>query len=73
MVILYSTGCPKCKILEKKLEKANIEYQTQTNIDEITRVCNILGVPSVPVLETDGNFLTFGDAAKWINERSDLN
>ena len=26
MVTLYSTGCPRCTVLEKKLEQKKIEY-----------------------------------------------
>ena len=32
MVVFYSTHCPKCNILEKKLKQANIEY-TENNVD----------------------------------------
>lgn len=26
MVVVYSTGCPKCQILKKKLEEKDIEF-----------------------------------------------
>ena len=31
-IILYSTGCPKCKILKKKLEDKNIDYVESDDI-----------------------------------------
>ena len=30
---LYTTNCPKCKILESKLKAKNIEYNTVTDIE----------------------------------------
>ena len=33
--ILYSTHCPKCKVLEKKLQMANITYTVFDNITEM--------------------------------------
>ena len=32
-VILYSTNCPKCSVLEKKLSSANINYKIVTDTD----------------------------------------
>ncbi len=64
-IILYSTGCPKCNVLKKKLTEKNIEYTENNNIDVMTS----LGIDQVPVLSVDGNFLDFTEANKWINER----
>ena len=35
MVVLYSTGCPKCKVLEKKLNADKIEYSISDDIDGV--------------------------------------
>ena len=32
-VILYSTGCPKCNILKKKLADAKIDYSVIEDVD----------------------------------------
>ena len=37
-VVLYSTGCPKCKILEQKLNMKSIPYE-KTNDEERVYVC----------------------------------
>ena len=63
MNILYTTHCPKCKILEKKLQEANIEYSICDNETEIID----LGFETVPVLQTKDAFLGFGEAVKYIN------
>jgi glutaredoxin-related protein len=62
MVTFYSTGCPKCKILEAKLKEANIEYEKVTDIEEFKK----LGIMSAPVLKVDDKVLPFGDAVRWV-------
>ena len=64
-VILYSTGCPKCNILKKKLEDAQIDYSVIEDVDIMVSK----GLKDVPWLEVDGNLMNFADSSKWINER----
>ena len=66
-VILYSTHCPKCTILEKKLLNANIDFQTVTDVE----IMKNKGYMSVPVLEVDGEVMDFGSAIKWANSIGD--
>lgn len=63
-IILYTTHCPKCEILEKKLKEANISFTTNENVKEMLK----LGMASAPNLSIDGEILDFGKAVKWINE-----
>lgn len=64
-VILYSTGCPKCNILKKKLADAKIDYSVIEDVDVMVSK----GLKEVPWLEVDGNLMNFVDSSKWINER----
>ena len=64
-VILYSTGCPKCKVLKMKLEKAGIPYEMNEDIDEMRK----LGLLSAPALGVHGQIMDFGKAIEWINEQ----
>lgn len=66
-IILYSTNCPKCKILEKKLTEKNIKFTKNNNVIEMLE----LGIDQVPVLSIDSEMLSFVEANKWINERED--
>lgn len=66
-IILYSTNCPKCKILEKKLTEKNIKFTKNNNVIDMTE----LGIDQVPILSIDGKLLSFVEANKWINERED--
>lgn len=62
-VILYSTGCPKCRVLQAKLGQKKIEYEENTSIEEMEK----LGIYTVPVLSIDGKLLQFVDAVKYLN------
>ena len=43
MIKMYSTHCPKCKILETKLKQKNIEYEECTDISKrILSMKNVL-------------------------------
>ena len=64
-VTLYSTGCPKCKVLKIKLDSKNINYNTISDVSIIISK----GINTVPVLEVDGNIMDFKTAVDWINER----
>ena len=65
MTTLFTIDCPKCKILEKKLSQANIEYEVCKDREIIiSKVFN-----SMPVLDVDGQIMSFGEAVKWVNER----
>ena len=68
MVILYTTHCPKCKVLEKKLEKANIQYE----VCEDAAIMTEKGFTSAPMLEVNGKAFTFKEAADWINKGGDV-
>lgn len=64
-VILYTTHCSKCMVLEKKLKSKNIEYTENTDTDLMISK----GFLSTPMLEVDGNIMDFKAANTWINER----
>ena len=65
MPTLFSTGCPKCTILKKKLSQKGIEY---TEVNDIKQMLD-MGLQSAPWLEVDGQMMNFNQANKWINEQ----
>ena len=62
-VVLYSTNCPKCMVLEKKLSSANVDFHVETDI----KLMQKKGFMSAPMLEVDGEVMDFGAAIKWVN------
>ena len=63
-IILYSTGCPKCGVLKKKLLERNFEFTENNNKEEMIK----LNFINVPVLEVDGVRMEFKEATEWIKE-----
>lgn len=62
-IVLYSTGCPKCRVLKSKLEEKGIEFVENNSIEEMTE----LGIAQVPVLSVAGVLLDFKKAVTWVN------
>lgn len=63
-IILYSTGCPKCTVLRKKLEEKNILYYLVTDADEMLG----LGFTTVPRLRVGDKLMDFAEAVRWVNQ-----
>lgn len=62
MIILYSTNCPRCRILEKKLQDKGIEFELFNDVD--TMIAK--GFKEAPKLEVDGVVMDFKEANEWI-------
>lgn len=62
-VIFYSTHCPKCMVLEKKLQQKNISYDEINDIKTIRKT----GYLTVPLLEVNGKIMDFKEAVDWVN------
>lgn len=64
-IILYSTNCPKCNVLEKKLQSKNIDFEICNDVDLMLSK----GIQQAPYLEVDDNLMDFTKAVKWVNEK----
>ena len=62
MITLYSTNCPKCKVIATKLDQKGIQYMVNTDIDTMLAK----GIKSAPYLEIDGQLYDFMQANNWI-------
>lgn len=68
---LYSTQCPKCRVITKKLEQKNINF-TEINCKEDTasiEMLSVKGFKSMPVLQVGDEYFDFMKANKWIGEQ----
>ena len=61
-IILYSTHCPKCNVLEKKLKEKGVQYTEVNDVDKMLA----MGFTEVPVLSVSGNNYKFSEALRWI-------
>lgn len=64
-VVLYSTGCPKCRVLEAKLNEKHIQYEVNGSVDDM----EALGLMELPALDVDGELYNFVTAVKWANSQ----
>ena len=74
MIKLLTTHCPRCSVLQKKLDAAAIEYEEITNDDEIKSY----GIDFVPALVFTAlelanseatAILDFTSAVQWVNKK----
>lgn len=68
-VTLYSTDCPKCKILEKKLLQKSIDFQVVTD----RKLMTSLGFSTIPVLKVNDKIMNFKEAVNWVNKEDKWN
>lgn len=64
-VILYSTHCPKCMVLKKKLGGKGVIYTENTSVEEMLS----LGINEVPVLRVNDELMDFSAAIAWLNKQ----
>ena len=64
-IVLYSTGCPKCGVLKRKLDSVGIQYDVVSDVDEMLE----LGMSSAPFLGVNGELLDFNKAMVWVRSQ----
>lgn len=66
-ITLYSTHCPQCQVIEKKLTMANFTFEVIDNVDTMRE----LGMTQLPMLQIDDLApMSFKEANKWIKENT---
>lgn len=63
-VKLYTTHCPKCKILEERLNEKKIKFEIIDNVEELQK----MNFKTVPNLDIDGKIYNYLDAIKYLNK-----
>lgn len=64
-IILYSTGCPRCEVLKKKLAEKSVSYTEATSVEDMLA----LGIKEVPVLSVNETLMNFKEAVDWVNNQ----
>ena len=70
-IVLYSTNCPKCKVITKKLEQKGIDF-TEIDCRANTTYIEMLsgkGFKGMPVLQVGDEYFDFMKANRWIGEQ----
>jgi len=63
-VTFYSNDCPRCNILQQKLDEKGVMYEKVSDIE----IMKQKGFMSVPMLEVDEKIMTYSEAINWIKE-----
>ncbi|MFA6728177.1 MAG: hypothetical protein WCS17_08190 [Prevotella sp.] len=64
-IVLYSTGCPRCRMIEKKLDGAGVRY---IRVEDI-HLMIVKGMMSAPMLEVNEEIMNYEQASEWIENR----
>lgn len=70
-VILYTIDCPKCMVLEKKLDEKGIGFKTIKD-KELMLQLGFSEAPILRVVSKDNNNcadMNFTEAVQWINKQ----
>ena len=65
-IILYSTKCPRCLIIEKKLKEKGIQYEENNDVEAMINK----GLAMAPALEVGGKIMDFkelyNNEIRWV-------
>ena len=63
MITLFTTDCPKCKVLKAKLDSKNIAYEVSNDLS----VLESQGYKTVPMLRVREKYLDFMESVNFVN------
>ena len=66
-ITLYTTHCPKCKVLEIQLQKKGLTYNTIEDTDKMIEK----GFSTTPILEVDGEVMDYTAAVNYLKRIGD--
>lgn len=61
-IVLYTTHCPKCRVLEAELLRGGFDFSVCEDEDKM----RTLGIDHLPVLAVNDELLNFPDALKYV-------
>lgn len=70
MIVAYSTNCPKCRILKKKLETSGLDYEFIEDEAEVMKVAQEHNIMEAPFTIIDGEVFNFSQTLKKMQEMS---
>lgn len=68
-IVLYSTHCNQCKVVELMLKKKNIQYEEVYVNPDDPQVIMDMGFHTAPILVVDDKPMCYEDARNWIKEQ----
>ena len=68
-IILYSSHCPKCDMIEKILKEKGIEFELVDNESIYLTLAEQNGIDSMPFADINGKILDIKDLQEYIKNR----
>ena len=68
MIKMYTTHCPQCRMLVLKLQEKGLEFEEVTDIEVVRKVAQDNDLSTVPILDFDGEILSFSKAVQKLNK-----
>ena len=70
LITLYSTNCPKCKVIEQKLQQKGYNYNIINCKEDVSALNDLIdkGFMQMPILQINEQYYDFSKAIKWIGE-----
>ena len=62
-LVLLSTGCPRCRMLETRLKREGFSFDVVDDEEKIRE----MGFMEVPILQCDDRFMNFKEAIDWMS------
>lgn len=68
MIKLYSTHCPKCRVLEMKLKQAGYQFEVIDDEEEVNKMAELYSVKSVPFTTFEGFVYDFNQTLEHLQD-----
>lgn len=62
-ITLYSTECPQCIVLKKKINSKGLTFKENNDIETMRD----MGITYVPVLQVNDTLMDFAAACRWVD------
>ena len=67
-IVLYSTHCPKCNMIEMIFKNKKIEYTVEDNKEEVLKVADENNIKEIPFAKINDKMYTCEEIKSWIKE-----
>lgn len=67
-IILYSTRCPKCMVVETKLKQLHLNFKVVEDTDTVVAVGKANKINTAPILKVGDKYYDFTGAIKFLKE-----
>ena len=67
--ILFTTNCPKCKVVEAKLNEKRVDYTKIDDVDLVIKKGLEQNIAQAPFMLIENKYLSFMEILSWLEEK----